>query len=232
VIAPELAQDPRLRARFVRESRLAASIDHPNVIPIYEAAELDGLLYIAARYVEGSDLRQLLAESGPLSPARAARLITQLAAGLDAAHARGLVHRDVKPANVLVAGGGDGLEHAYLTDFGLVKRTASGSGLTEAGAWAGTLDYVATGAALWPTSSREAEHGTRPASRSAGRLALSVPAVRPGNRRQRDPPGQRCRTVRLAVFEAALSPPTDCSSPFVVEPDGDNGGPWTERHTH
>jgi class 3 adenylate cyclase/tetratricopeptide (TPR) repeat protein len=142
VIAPQYAQDPLLRARFVRESRLAASIDHPNVIPIYEADERDGLLFLAMRYVEGSDLRQLLADSGPLPPERVMRLIAQIAAGLDAAHAQGLVHRDVKPANVLVASG-RGPEHAYLTDFGLVKRTTSDSELTQPGAWAGTPDYVA-----------------------------------------------------------------------------------------
>ena len=101
LLAPELAEDARFRERFLTESRLAASLDHPNVVPIYDAGEVDGQLYIAMRYVEGSDLKQLLRE-GPLEPARASRSLAQVAGALDAAHARGLVHRDVKPSNVLL----------------------------------------------------------------------------------------------------------------------------------
>src|SRR5690606_12043350 len=103
VLAPQLSHDPRFRDRFIRESRLVASIDHPHIIPIYEAGESDELLFIAMRYVEGSDLRRLIQTGGPLPVARATRLFGQIASALDAAHLSGLVHRDVKPANILVA---------------------------------------------------------------------------------------------------------------------------------
>ncbi len=139
VIAAQLAGDPSFRERFVRESRAAASIDHPNVIPIYYTGEEDGRLYIAMRYVEGSDLRTLVRAETRLDPARAARIVAQIGNALDAAHARGIVHRDIKPANVLL--GAD--EHAYLTDFGLTKNLASHTASTRGGGWVGTLGYVA-----------------------------------------------------------------------------------------
>lgn len=142
LIAREFANDAAFRERFERESRLAASIDHPNVVPVFEAGEVDGLLFIAMRCVEGSDLRAVIESEGRLVPGRAADLTRQIAAALDAAHAKGLVHRDVKPANVLVTGG-PGEEHAYLTDFGLSKRASSQSGATKTGEWMGTVDYVA-----------------------------------------------------------------------------------------
>src|SRR4051795_11910152 len=142
LIVPELAEDEEFRRRFERESQMAASLDHPNVIPVYEAGEADGALFISMRYVEGSDLRMLIRNGGQLDPARVARIVSQLGDALDAAHARGLVHRDVKPANVLVAGA-PGAEHAYLTDFGLTKHVSSQSGITHTGQWVGTLDYVA-----------------------------------------------------------------------------------------
>jgi hypothetical protein len=140
LIAPQLAEDPDFRERFVRESRAAASIDHPNVIPIYYTGESDdGALYIAMRYVEGSDLRTLVRAEQRLEPARAAQIVSQVASALDAAHARGIVHRDVKPANVLLGAN----DHAYLTDFGLTKRVTSHTGSTRDGGWVGTLGYVA-----------------------------------------------------------------------------------------
>jgi YVTN family beta-propeller protein len=142
VIAGSLSDNVAFRDRFVRESRLTASLDHPNVIPVFAAGETEGVLYIAMRYVDGTDLRSLVAAEGRLDPLRAAGVIAQVASALDAAHERGLVHRDVKPANILVAARGGG-EHVYLTDFGLTKRSASESGLTSAGEWVGTLDYVA-----------------------------------------------------------------------------------------
>ena len=145
LLAPALAEDRRFRERFARESQLAASIEHPNVIPIYEAGEADGRLYIAMRYVDGTDLRTLLREHGRLDRAQASRIVGQVAEALDAAHEQGLVHRDVKPANVLLArqpGSGSG-SHAYLTDFGLTKRTATDSGITGTGQFVGTLDYAA-----------------------------------------------------------------------------------------
>jgi CHASE2 domain-containing sensor protein len=140
LITPDHAQDPEFRERFKAESRIAASIEHPNVIPVYEAGEDDGLLFISMRLVDGVDLEQVLDNGGPLDPRRAARVIGQVGAALDAAHARGLVHRDVKPANVLLTT--DEPEHAYLTDFGVSKRVDDYSRLTNAGQWVGTLDYL------------------------------------------------------------------------------------------
>jgi predicted Ser/Thr protein kinase len=139
VIAPELAADPSFRARFEQESNIAAQIEHPNVIPVYAAGEDQGRLFIAMRYVQGVDLGALLARGGALAPERAARLVAQAADALDAAHARGLVHRDVKPGNILV----DGSDHVYLTDFGLTKRSADTRGMTATGMFVGTVDYIA-----------------------------------------------------------------------------------------
>jgi len=141
LIATERSDDPVFRERFTSESRIAASIEHANVIPVYEAGEDDGLLFIAMRLVEGLDLGQLLARLGPLSPERSASVTVQIAGALDAAHARGLVHRDVKPANVLVTA--DQPEHAYLTDFGVAKYAGALSRITRADQWVGTLDYLA-----------------------------------------------------------------------------------------
>jgi YVTN family beta-propeller protein len=144
LIAPDLAADERFRERFLRESRIAASLDHSNVIPIYEAGEADGLLYIAMRYVQGTELKSVLA-AGRLSTARAVDLISQAASALDLAHARGLVHRDVKPANILLADedGRGRTMHVYLSDFGLTKQASSESGLTETGQFVGTAEYIA-----------------------------------------------------------------------------------------
>jgi YVTN family beta-propeller protein len=141
VLAPELAENERFRERFLRESQLAASLDHPHIVPIYAAGEADGQLYLAMRYVEGYDLRQLLAREGPLPPERALRLVEQVGDALDAAHERGLIHRDVKPGNVLIAERA-GREHCYLADFGLTKQTTSISGLTGTGELVGTVAYV------------------------------------------------------------------------------------------
>src|SRR5215203_2710738 len=141
LIAEDFAGDRKFRERFQRESMLAASIDHPNVIPVYEAGEVDGELYIAMRFVDGTDLLHAVTREGPFDPARAVRIVSQTAAALDAAHRRGLVHRDVKPGNVLLTGEGEE-EHAYLTDFGLVKTlTGDIPGTTTAGHFVGTLDY-------------------------------------------------------------------------------------------
>ncbi|MEU7694283.1 serine/threonine-protein kinase [Microbispora hainanensis] len=139
VLAPQLAHDDRFRDRFVRESRMVASIDHPNIIPVYEAGERDDLLFIAMRYVEGSDLRKLVQSEGPLPVGRANPLFVQIASALDAAHAHGLVHRDVKPANILVTQA----DHVYLTDFGLTKSSSAEAGLTSHGHFMGTPRYVA-----------------------------------------------------------------------------------------
>jgi serine/threonine protein kinase len=137
LVAPEVADDEHFRRRFLKEPKLAASLDHPNVVPIYEAGEHDGQLYLAMRFVEGSDLRTLLRGEDGLPLESAMAILAQVASALDAAHRRGLVHRDVKPANVLVDEDG----HAYLTDFGVTKQL--GGDTTEAGTLVGTLDYLA-----------------------------------------------------------------------------------------
>jgi len=136
LIASDRAADPAFRERFQRESRLAALIDHPNVVPVHGAGEADGQLYLVMRYVPGTDLHRLLKHDGPLEPERAAAIVAQVASALDAAHAAGLVHRDVKPANVLIAG-----DHAYLGDFGLTRMLSSEEQLTETGQWLGTTDF-------------------------------------------------------------------------------------------
>jgi streptogramin lyase len=138
LIAPELAGDASFRERFLRESRLAASIDHAGILPVYTAGEADGELFLANRFVDGTDLRALLEERGPLPPERALGLVGQVADALDVAHAQGLVHQDVKPGNVLV----DAADHCYLSDFGLTKQLRGGEA-TESGLLAGSLDYLA-----------------------------------------------------------------------------------------
>ncbi|HEX6390352.1 MAG TPA: protein kinase, partial [Solirubrobacteraceae bacterium] len=145
LLALELAEDDRFRERFLRESRIAASIDHPNVIPIFDAGEVDGLLYIAMRHVEDPDLRQLLRAEGPLEIERAVSIAIQVAGGLGAAHARGLVHRDVKPANILMIHrrSARAADHVYLSDFGIAKHASSVSGLTATGQLVGTVSYTA-----------------------------------------------------------------------------------------
>jgi thiol-disulfide isomerase/thioredoxin len=142
LLAPELMADERFRARFQHESEIAASIGHPHVVPVLRAGEEDGLLFIAMRFIEGQDLAKVIAAEGPLEPLRAARIVDQVAGALDCAHEHGLVHRDVKPSNVLVERRGRG-EHAYLTDFGLTKHTTSIGGMTKTGAVVGTIDYMA-----------------------------------------------------------------------------------------
>jgi serine/threonine-protein kinase len=143
VLAPHLAEDEDFRERFIRESRIAAALDHPNIVTIYDAGEVEDSLYISMRYVEGSDLARLLRAEGTLETSRMILILSQVASALDAAHAQGLVHRDVKPANVLVESVGSAIERAYLSDFGISKRTTTGSGLTRTGQFVGTVDYVA-----------------------------------------------------------------------------------------
>ncbi|MFD0331465.1 serine/threonine-protein kinase [Streptacidiphilus monticola] len=145
LLAPGLADNDVFRKRFISESRAAAAIDHPNIIPVFEAGESEGVLFIAMRFVRGRDLRVLLDREGPLGLPQTLRIAAQLASALDAAHSRELVHRDVKPGNVLLAEGTDSdhPEHVYLTDFGLTKRSSSLTGLTAVGQFVGTVDYVA-----------------------------------------------------------------------------------------
>jgi serine/threonine protein kinase len=147
ILAPQLAADDRFRRRFLRESRIAACIDHPNIIPIYQTGEQGDLLYIAMRYVDGPDLATLLRREGRLEAARVLAIMAQVASALDAAHERGLVHRDVKPANILLATGLAGSDgHCYLCDFGLIKEVDSeqvASALTATDQFVGTIPYVA-----------------------------------------------------------------------------------------
>ena len=142
LIAPEASTDEIFARRFAEESRIAASIEHPNVVPIYAAGEEAGIPYIAMRYVAGADLARRLTREGRLSPQIAVDLIAQIGNGLDAIHAAGLIHRDVKPANVLLSGDSRA-DHAYITDFGVARNVATESGLTQTGRFVGTLDYVA-----------------------------------------------------------------------------------------
>jgi predicted Ser/Thr protein kinase len=144
VLAPELSVDESFRERFEREWQAATRVEHPNIVPIYEAGEAEGVLYIAMRYVEGVDLNALLEREGRLDPDLTLAITGQVGVALDAAHQHGLVHRDVKPANILIASD-VGLEgqHVYLTDFGVAKQTQTRSGLTRAGFFVGTVDYAA-----------------------------------------------------------------------------------------
>ena len=143
ILAPALAADEAFRQRFIRESRAAAAVDDPHIIPVYEAGEADGVLFIAMRFVPGGDLRTLLRQHGPMAPARAVEIISSVASALDAAHAAGLVHRDVKPANMLIDARPDRPDHVYLSDFGLSKGAISSSRLTGTGQFLGTADYAA-----------------------------------------------------------------------------------------
>ncbi|MCX5345511.1 serine/threonine-protein kinase [Streptomyces atratus] len=145
LLAPELARNDTFRKRFTHESRVAAAIDHPHIVPVFEAGETEGILYIAMRYVAGQDLRARIDREGPLPIGTAVRIAAQVASALDAAHDHDLVHRDVKPGNILVAAGTDSdhPEHVYLTDFGLTKKSLSLTGFTSVGQFVGTLDYVA-----------------------------------------------------------------------------------------
>src|SRR6476659_5305611 len=146
ILAPELARDEEFRQRFIRESRAAAAVDHPNIIPIYEAGAADGVLFIAMRFVDGRDVQTLINQLHPLPTARVCDIVTQAASALDAAHAHGLVHRDVKPGNMLrdATSGRAQPDHVYLSDFGLSKQSlGTSAALTSQGQFLGTLNYVA-----------------------------------------------------------------------------------------
>src|SRR5690349_20941944 len=143
VLAPAIAGDEAFRRRFIRESRSAAAVDDPHIVPVFEAGEADGVLFIAMRYVSGGDVRTLVDRVGPLSPARAAGIVSAVASALDAAHVAGLVHRDVKPRNMLVDARPGRPDHVYLSDFGLTKADQSVASLTGSGQFLGTVDYCA-----------------------------------------------------------------------------------------
>jgi serine/threonine-protein kinase len=139
LVGAEMASDPVVRERLRREARAVAVLDHPNVVPLYEAGEADGTVFIATRWVDGTELGNLIHSEGPLEPRRAARTAAQIAAALEVAHEHGLVHRDVKPSNVILTPE----DHVYLTDFALVKRAGTAAGLTAVDQMLGTVDYVA-----------------------------------------------------------------------------------------
>lgn len=141
LVRPDLA-DPVFGARFVREARLGRQLSHPHIVPLLDSGQSEDVLYLVMAYIDGIDLAALLAEHGSLHPALAATIVEQLAAALDAAREKGLVHRDVKPANVLLASR-DAKPHAYLADFGVCRHVNSQSGITAAGVWVGSLDYAA-----------------------------------------------------------------------------------------
>jgi serine/threonine-protein kinase len=141
ILDDALARDERFRQRFLRESQLAASLTDPHIVRTLSSGEEDGRLYLAMEYVDGSDLRQLLRQGGRLEPERAIDLVEQVASALDTAHAAGLIHRDVKPGNILVGSDAD-REHAYVCDFGLARHASSVSSLTGDRGFVGTIDYV------------------------------------------------------------------------------------------
>jgi serine/threonine protein kinase len=139
LVEADVARDPVVRERLRREARMVASLDHPNVVPLYEAGEEGGTVYIVTRWVEGTELGNLILGEGPMEPVRAARTAAQIADALEVAHEKGLVHRDVKPSNVILTSE----DHVYLTDFGLTKRAGTAPGLTGVDQMLGTVDYVA-----------------------------------------------------------------------------------------
>lgn len=139
LVDAEVARQPVVRERLRREARTVAALDHPNIVPLYEAGEEDGTLYIATRWVDGTELGAVIRRDGPLEPRRAARIAAQIASALEVAHEQGLLHRDVKPSNMILTSE----DHVYLTDFGLTKRADSASGFTAGGQMLGTIDYVA-----------------------------------------------------------------------------------------
>jgi len=143
ILGPELAEDPVFRKRFIRESWAAAAVQHPHIIPVFEAREASSVLFIAMPLIDGGDVGSFVRRNGPLPPDRVAEIVSQVASALDAAHAKGLVHRDVKPANMLLAVRPGLPDHVYLSDFGLTKAPLDSGGLTAAGQFLGTADYAA-----------------------------------------------------------------------------------------
>jgi serine/threonine protein kinase len=194
IIGPDMAGDPATRARLNRESTALASVDHPNVIPIYEAGEADGRLFIATRWVPGVNLGALAREQGPLEPPRAVRIVNQVASALQAAHALGIMHRNVKPSSVLVTE----TDHAHLTDFGLARRSSDLSGLTVQEQLLESFDYLAPeyieGAAV---DARVDIYGLGCVLHEALTAEVPYPAATPAAKmyahRSADPPSIRAR---------------------------------------
>jgi predicted Ser/Thr protein kinase len=196
LINDDRAGDGDAHRRFQREARLMASIDHPNVIPVYAAGEQDGHLYLVMRYVDGTDLQALLRAEGRLAPERAARITDQVARALDAAHERGLVHRDIKPSNVLISG-----DHAYLTDFGITRLVDERTNSTDAGTWLGTFDYMS------PEQLRSEPTGVHSDVYSLGCLLYACLAG--------SPPFHRETTAATIAAQLHEEPPSVTSVPGV-----------------
>jgi len=192
VLAPRLAEDDAFRQRFIRESRAASGVDHPHIIPVFEAGEAGGVLFIAMRYVSSGDVRSLIQSAGRLSLARTTAIASQAASALDAAHAHGLIHRDVKPGNILIDGSG-GRDHVYLADFGLSKYSLAANTLTSTGQFMGTLDYV----------SPEQIQG-QPADGRADQYALACTVVEMLSGR---PPYKRDESMALLWAQLEAPPP-------------------------
>jgi YVTN family beta-propeller protein len=193
LLAPALAGDEGFRRRFARESMAAAAVDDPHIIPVYKAGEADGVLFIAMRYVSGGDVLSLLHRDGPLPPARVTAIISAMASALDAAHAAGLVHRDVKPANMLLDVRPGSPDHVYLSDFGLSKGSSAASGLTGTGQFLGTLDY---------TSPEQLEG--RPVDGRTDQYALACTAYELLTGR---PPFRRDQGLAVAFAQLSAPPP-------------------------
>jgi 6-phosphogluconolactonase (cycloisomerase 2 family)/tRNA A-37 threonylcarbamoyl transferase component Bud32 len=197
ILAPELARDEEFRQRFIRESRAAAAVDHPNIIPIYDAGEADGILFIAMRFVEGRDVQTLIDSPDPLPTARVCDIVTQVASALDSAHAHGLVHRDVKPGNMLreATSGQAHPDHVYLSDFGLSKHSLPGAAaLTSTGQFLGTLNYVAP---------EQIEGGTVDGRTDEYALACSAFEMLAG-----EPPFRRSETLAIMWAQLSAAPPS------------------------
>jgi serine/threonine protein kinase len=191
VIAPELAGDPSFEARFKSEGQIAARIEHPNVIPVSAVGEDRGILYIAMRFVVGTDLRAVIEEESRIEPGRAAELMDQVAHALDAAHEPGLVHRDVKPANILITAQG-GREHVYLTDFGLTRHLAASQAIGDLGAAA----LAAVGAATRPQAERTVAVGEAAPARRRRGGRRAVRSERRPHERARDSESRAASTSR------------------------------------
>ena len=209
ILSPALAADEAFRQRFIRESRAAAAVDDPHIIPVFEAGEADGVLFIAMRYVRGGDVLSLASDMEQLPPERAADIVSQVASALDAAHANGLVHRDVKPANMLLdaSGGDDRPDHVYLSDFGLSKGTVAASRLTATGQFLGTLAYIAP----------EQIEG-KPVDGRADQYALACTAF---ELLSGTPPFQRDGTAAMMYAQLFEPPPTLTSRRPELRPDAD-----------
>jgi DNA-binding beta-propeller fold protein YncE len=198
VIAPHLAGDAGFRQRFLRESRLAARLEHPGVVPVYDAREEDGELIVAMRFVAGGDLKRRIAERGPLPPAEAVALLGQVAEALDAAHAAGIVHRDVKPHNIMLEG-----DRAYLTDFGLAKALGD-SGVLSGASVAGTAEYMS------PEQWRGREVGPAADVYSLGCVLYeAVTGVVPYARREGEPEPRMPRGLDRVIERAVAPEPAD-----------------------